>query len=180
MDARRIRVWLKRGGILAYPTESCYGLGCDPHCHAAVARLMRLKQRHTTKGLILIAADLRQLRPYLARLTPALEQRMRAAWPGPHTWLVPAATTCPPWLRGDHDGIAVRVTAHADAAQLCRMAGSALVSTSANLSGRKAAKTAAQCQRLFGNRVAVISGRIGTRRRPSTLQDLVSGVVLRK
>lgn len=178
--ARRIRSFLKRGGVLAYPTESCYGLGCDPRNAAAVRRVLRLKRRNASKGLILIAAHTRQLWPYIAELPPALTRRMRAAWPGPHTWLVPAARTCPPWLRGGHDTIAVRVTAHRAAAQLCRLAGMALVSTSANLSGGKPARSARQCHRLFGKRVRVIPGSVGARRRPSTMQDLVSGRIIRK
>lgn len=180
MDATRLRLFLKRGGVLAYPTESCYGLGCDPRNAAAVRRVLWLKRRSAAKGLILIAAHARQLRPYLADLSPELRRRMRGAWPGPHTWLVPAARDCPPWLRGSHDSIAVRVTAHRGAAALCQQANMALVSTSANLSGGKPAKTAAQCRRLFGRRVLVIPGRIGARRRPSTIQDLVSGRILRK
>jgi L-threonylcarbamoyladenylate synthase len=180
IDATRIRRHLKRGGIIAYPTESCYGLGCDPRNAVAVKRLLWLKQRSTAKGLILIAAHLRQLRPYLAEMTPAMAQRMRSAWPGPHTWLVPVARDCPASLRGSHDTIAVRITAHPGAARLCRLAAMALVSTSANLSGGKPAKTASECRRLFGVRVLVIPGRIGVRRKPSTIQDLASGRILRK
>jgi L-threonylcarbamoyladenylate synthase len=105
---------------------------------------------------------------------------MRAAWPGPHTWLAPAAYNCPVCLRGSHDTLAVRVTAHRGAANLCELAGMALVSTSANLSGGKPAKTAAECRRLFGRRVLVIPGRIGARRRPSTIQHLMTGQIIRK
>lgn len=180
MDAQRIRSHLRRGGVLAYPTESCYGLGCDPRKRQAVKRVLALKQRSQSKGLILIAANVQQLRPYLAKLTPELDTRMRARWPGPHTWLVPASRHCPPWLRGDHPTLAVRVTAHRGAAELCRLAGMALVSTSANLSGGKPARTRAECLRLFGRRALVLPGRIGTRRRPSTIQDLVSGKIIRK
>ena len=122
MDAARMRLFLKRGGVLAYPTESCYGLGCDPRNAKAVGRVLWLKRRSSAKGLILIASSTRQLRPYLAYLPPATMQRMRATWPGPHTWLAPAAHDCPPWLRGGHDTIAVRVTAHRGAAELCRQA----------------------------------------------------------
>lgn len=180
IDAARIRKHLKRGGVVAYPTESCYGLGCDPRNERAIRRILLLKRRSPTKGMIVIAAHRNQLRPYLAPLTPALERRMRAAWPGPHTWLVPASSFCSAVLRGKHDTIAVRVTAHAGAAALCRAAGMALVSTSANLSGGKPAKTAAQCRRLFGRRVLLVPGPIGTRRRPSTIQDLISGAIFRK
>jgi L-threonylcarbamoyladenylate synthase len=180
MDAQRVRLFLRRGGVIAYPTESCYGLGCDPRNAVALKRLLQLKRRSASKGLILIAAHVRQLRPYLAKLPPVLESQMRAAWPGPHTWLVPASRTCPPWLRGGHDTVAVRVTAHRGAARLCELAGMALVSTSANLTGGKPAKTAAECRRLFGRRVMPIPGLIGARRRPSTIQHLVTGQIIRK
>lgn len=180
LDASRIRQYLKRGGVIAYPTESCYGLGCDPRNPRAVRRVLALKRRSATKGLILIAAHPRQLRPFLAELPPSLLRKMHAAWPGPHTWLVPAAHDCPEFLRGAHDTIAVRVTAHPAAARLCRLAGMALVSTSANLSGGKAAKTAQECRRQFGRRVLVMPGRIGARRRPSTIQHLTTGKVIRK
>lgn len=180
MDAWRIRKHLQRGGVIAYPTESCYGLGCDPMNRHAVQRVLKLKKRSPSKGLILIAAHQAQLRPYLAAISPELATRMRSRWPGPHTWLVPASNRCPATLRGAHDSVAVRVTAHRGAAQLCRSAGMALVSTSANLSGGKPAKSAEECQRLFGKRVLVIPGPIGARRRPSTIQDLVSGKIIRK
>ncbi|MCX7627776.1 MAG: Sua5/YciO/YrdC/YwlC family protein [Methylophilaceae bacterium] len=180
MDARRLRLFLIRGGVLAYPTESCYGLGCDPRNRRAVRRVLALKRRSVAKGLILIASRVRQLRPYLATLSLSDSNRMRALWPGPNTWLVPAARDCPAWLRGRHDTIAVRVTAHRAAARLCELAGMALVSTSANLSGGKPAKTAAECRRLFGKRVLVIPGRIGARRRPSTIRDLATGAIIRR
>jgi L-threonylcarbamoyladenylate synthase len=180
MNSRELRKYLQRGGLIAYPTESCYGLGCDPRNRRAVRRVLALKRRSVSKGLILIASRMRQLRPYLATLSLVQSNRMRAIWPGPNTWLVPAARDCPAWLRGRHDAIAVRVTAHRGAAHLCELAGMALVSTSANLSGGKPAKTAAECRRQFGSRVLVISGRIGARRRPSTIRDLVAGQIIRK
>jgi len=179
MDYRALRQYLKRGGLIAYPTESCYGLGCDPSNREAVQRLLRLKRRPQAKGLILIAANLRQLTSFVAPLTPAQREKTRVTWPGPHTWLMPAADNCPPWLTGKHRSLAVRVPAHRGAAQLCREVGMALVSTSANLSGGRPAKNARDCLRLFGGRVKVLPGRIGRRRKPSTIQDLVSGKVLR-
>ena len=180
MDACRIRRYLKRGGVIAYPTESCYGLGCDPRNPQAVKRVLALKKRSLAKGVILVAASARQLRPYIAKLSPVLQRDMVGAWPGPHTWLVPAANDCPAFLRGAHDTIAVRVTAHPVAAQLCRQAGMALVSTSANRSGDQSAKTAGECRRLFGKRVLVIPGRVGTRRHPSTIQHLLTKQIIRK
>lgn len=173
-----LRTWLMRGGLIAYPTESCYGLGCDPMNRRAVEKLIRLKGRSAAKGLILIAANRHQLRPFATRasIDSAWQQ---ARWPGPVTWVLPAAKSCPAWLTRANDTIAVRVTAHEPASQLCRRAGTALVSTSANRSGETPAKTAQQCERIFGERVRVIPGRIGSRKRPSTLIDFASGKVLR-
>ena len=178
-DAADLRAWLRRGGIIAYPTESCYGLGCDPRNPRALQRLIRLKGRSTARGLLLIADRFKRLKPFVRPLHAADLARMQHSWPGPVTWVVPASNACPPLLTGGRPTIAVRVTAHPVAAQLCRSLGMALVSTSANKSGKKPAKTAAECRRIFGARVRVIAGRIGRRRRPSTLIDLATGNILR-
>ena len=178
-DAADLRAWLRRGGIIAYPTESCYGLGCDPRNPRALQRLIRLKGRSTARGMLLIADRFKRLKPFVRPLHAADLARMQHSWPGPVTWVVPASNACPPLLTGGRPTIAVRVTAHPVAAQLCRSLGMALVSTSANKSGKKPAKTAAECRRIFGARVRVIAGRIGRRRRPSTLIDLATGNLLR-
>lgn len=178
-EAADLRAYLRRGGLIAYPTESCYGLGCDPRNPRALKRLIRLKGRSAAKGMLLIADRYKRLLPFLRPLRPADLARMQRSWPGPVTWVVPASATCSPLLTGGRATIAVRVTAHRGAAQLCRSAGMALVSTSANRSGQKPAKTAAECRRIFGGRVRVIAGRIGARKRPSTLIDLATGTVLR-
>jgi L-threonylcarbamoyladenylate synthase len=178
-DLPGLRAHLARGGLVAYPTESCYGLGCDPRQPHALKRLIAAKGRSAAKGLLLIAADWARLEPYVAPLPPVLLARMKRSWPGPVTWVVPASRRCPTLLTGGRPTVAVRVTAHAGAARLCRALGMALVSTSANKSGRKPAKTAAECRRIFGARVRVLDGRIGQRRRPSTLIDLATGKILR-
>jgi L-threonylcarbamoyladenylate synthase len=178
-DAADLRAWLRRGGIIAYPTESCYGLGCDPRNPRALQRLIRLKGRSAARGMLLIADRFKRLKPFVRPLHAADLARMQHSWPGPVTWVVPASNACPPLLTGGRPTIAVRVTAHPVAAQLCRSLGMALVSTSANKSGKKPAKTAAECRRIFGARVRVIAGRIGRRRRPSTLIDLATGNILR-
>lgn len=179
MKVEGLRVWLKQGGVIAYPTESCYGLGCDPMNRRAVEKIFKLKGRGAAKGLILIAANRNQLRPYATRT--AIEAAWhKGLWPGPVTWVLPASKACPPWLTGGRGTVAVRITAHPGAAELCREAGMALVSTSANKSGNQPAKTWQQCQQVFGKRVRVLKGGIGARKRPSTLIDLASGKVLRK
>jgi L-threonylcarbamoyladenylate synthase len=174
-----LRTYLLRGGLIAYPTESCFGLGCDPHNPHALKRLIRLKGRSAAKGLLLIAHNFKQFTPYIRPLSAADQMKIQRSWPGPVTWVVPASPACSPLLTGGRTTIALRVTAHPLAARLCRELGMALVSTSANKSGKKPAQTAAQCRRIFGTQVRVIDGRIGQRRRPSTLIDLATGTTLR-
>lgn len=175
LPTRAIRAHLARGGVIAYPTESCYGLGCDPMNARAVARILWLKRRPKSKGLILIGSDPAQFAPYLAEPPAAWPQY----WPGPYTLLLPAGRRCPRWLTGRHGKLAVRVTAHPEAAALCRALGMALVSTSANRSGQVMLRTASACRKAFGARVRVLPGRIGKRRRPSTIIDPTSGGVFR-
>lgn len=164
--------------VIAYPTESCYGLGCDPRSRPAVVRILRLKRRPQAKGLILIAADPQQLARYVQ--TAALQAAWASGyWPGPVTLLLAAAKTCPVWLRGQHNSVAVRVTAHPPAARLCRRLRTALVSTSANRSGQVALKQARHVARTFGQRVRVISGKTGGAHRPSVIRDLATGQILR-
>lgn len=172
---------LRRDGIVAYPTEAVYGLGCDPANADAVARLLELKQRPASKGLILIAADDAALRPWLAPIDADTEARIRPTWPGPTTWLLPAAEDCPAILRGDHETLAVRVTAHPVAAALCRAWGGALVSTSANLSGGDPVRDADAARKLFGASVdTVVEGEVGERERPTPIRDARTGRTLRE
>lgn len=172
---------LRRGGIVAYPTEAVYGLGCDPANAEAVARVLKLKQRPERKGLILIAADEAALQPWLAPIDAATRARIHPTWPGPTTWLLPAADDCPVCLRGEHETLAVRVTAHPVAAELCRAWGGALVSTSANLSGGNPVRDADAARELFGTDVeAVVEGAVGERERPTPIRDARTGRTLRE
>lgn len=171
---------LNAGGIIAYPTEAVYGLGCNPLNKTAVTRLLALKQRSWQKGLILIAADYVQLAPFLEPLTPQLEKKIFATWPGPITWLLPAQSHVPSWLRGQSQQLAVRVTAHDQAAALCSHWGGALVSTSANLSGRPPAKTAWQVRRSLGQQLDyLVPGIIGGLTRPSEIRDALTDKIIR-
>lgn len=171
---------LARGGIVAYPTEAVYGLGCDPANPDAVERLLALKQRPRHKGLILVAADLEALLPWIAPPTEDIRARVLATWPGPVTWLMPASADCPEHVRGRHDTVATRVTAHPVAAGLCRQWGGALVSTSANRGGGEPARDAARVRRLFGDAIdLVIEGPVGDLDRPTPIRDARSGATIR-
>ena len=171
-------VW--SGGVIAYPTEAVFGLGCNPLDQEAVYRLLAIKKRPVDKGLIIVAHDIEQLRPFMAPITELEEKRLTDSWPGPVTWLVPTHDQVPHWLTGEHDTLAMRVTKHPVAAALCQASKMPLVSTSANLSGQPPTKTRLATQLRFGLKVDyIVPGAIGTRPKPSEIRDLVSNEVIR-
>jgi L-threonylcarbamoyladenylate synthase len=173
---------LQTGGVVAYPTEAVYGLGCDPHDRAAFERVFALKRRPPTQGVLLIAADFAQVEKYVdrARVPADALARVRASWPGPHTWIFPRAATVPDWIAGSHAGIALRVTAHPPAAALCRAFGGAIVSTSANRHGEPPARTADAVRAAFGDElVFILDGAVGGLERPTPIRDALTGDFLR-
>lgn len=172
---------LQAGEVLAYPTEGVWGLGCDPESEKATLRLLAIKERPVDKGLILIAGSLEQVSHLLAPLTDLQRRTILATWPGPTTWLIPDSNNLiPRWIKGEHDSVAVRVTAHALAAQLCLAFGGPLVSTSANLAGHPTARTAEEVVAQLGSRIdGLVAGELGQEAKPSRIVDLVSGVTLR-
>jgi len=167
---------LKQGGLVAYATEYCFGLGCDPFNRDAVLRLLRIKKRALRKGLIVLAADPLQLAPYVN----TIPEKVRNSWPGPHTWLLPARAGVPRWITGAHDSIAVRITAHPQAAALCRAAGMAIISTSANTAGTAPARSDRDVLRRFGAQIdCALSGRVGKTPAPTPIRDAASGTLIR-
>jgi L-threonylcarbamoyladenylate synthase len=167
---------LKQGGIVAYPTEYCFGLGCDPRNPNAVARLLRIKHRAASKGVIVLAADASQLAPYVNDIP----SRALDTWPGPFTWLVNPNKNAPVWITGRHPRIAVRVTAHETAAALCRAAGMAIVSTSANRAGETPVRAWREILRRFGRDIDfALPGRVGGAPAPTPIRDAVSGDSIR-
>jgi L-threonylcarbamoyladenylate synthase len=171
---------LRAGGIIAYPTEAVWGMGCDPFCEEAVERLLEIKQRDWRKGLILVAADMAQLEPYLQGLDENHLQTLMASWPGPNTWLVPNNGTAPDWITGGRDTLAVRVTAHPVVAALCKHFGGALVSTSANTAGRPPARRLFDVRRYFGRQLdAIVPGALGGLQNPTQIRDVITGKICR-
>lgn len=173
---------LRHGGLVAYPTEAVYGLGCDPLNGHAVGHLLALKRRPVEKGLILIASEVEQLSQYIdLESLPALrQQEILASWPGPTTWLIPVRTGVPAWLTGKHQTLAVRVTAHPLARALCDAAGFALVSTSANLTDHPPARNALQVRAIFKTQVdCILTGATGRLRKPSEIRHAISGNIIR-
>lgn len=167
---------LKQGGVVAYATEYCFGLGCDPFNRDAVLRLLRLKQRPVKKGLIVLAADLQQLHRYLEEIPAPVS----ATWPGPFTWLLTPRAKVPAWVCGKHAKIAVRVTAHTQAQALCRTASMAIISTSANRGGEIPARSYREVVRRFGKDVDfILRGRVGTAPAPTPIRDAATGKLIR-
>lgn len=177
---RAARQTLLQGGVIAYPTEAVYGLGCLPEHGAAVARILALKRRPgRKKGLILVAASLSQVARYLDLDAVSDWRPILASWPGPVSWVFPAARALPAGLRGENRSIAIRITALAPLRALCRASGP-LVSTSANPSGKASARSARQVRRYFAARLDYIHpGHIPGRAGPSELRCALSQRVLR-
>jgi L-threonylcarbamoyladenylate synthase len=171
---------IRGGGVIAYPTEAVYGLGCDPFDAEAVLRILALKQRRIEQGVILIGAELSHLGPFIGTANRKTLDRALASWPGPHTWLLPASASVPAWIRGAHRTVALRITAHPVAAALCRQTGGALVSTSANRHGQPPARSALQVRNRFGDAVDfVLDGPTDAARRPTGIRDAATGRIIR-
>ena len=142
--------------------------------------LLALKHRSAGKGLILVASEWKQLQPWLKSIPKAWHEKLRSSWPGPTTWLIPAAKHCPTWLTGAHDTLAVRVTAHPLVRRLCGALDSALVSTSANRAGQRPARSVLEVRLRFGCEIDfVLPGQLGTLAKPTEIRDLASGAVIR-
>ena len=169
---------LRGGGVIAYPTEGVFGLGCLPGSLSAVARILSMKNRDPAMGLILIAAREAQLAAWTAIDTDTTELASSAT--KPVTWIVPAAPDLPYWISGAHAGVAVRITSHPVAAALCDEAGSALVSTSANRSGEPPARTTYVLHRRFRDLVdCIVPGDCGPAAGPSEIRMYSSNQVIR-
>lgn len=177
--ASAVRV-LAAGGVIAHPTESVWGLACDPFNPEAVSRLVKLKNRPLEKGLILVSGDAGDFGGLLHNLTGDQRARIDATWPGPVTWLVPHFDQIPPWVSGVHHSVALRHTAHPFTAALTRAFGGAIVSTSANPTGCQPARHKFQVLRYFGNELDFVGGgNTGGRSSPSEIRDAASGRIVR-
>lgn len=180
LDLQLGRDALAAGGVVACPTEAVWGLSCDPWDEQAVMRLLELKRRPVSKGLILVAATESQLQFLLQHLSPEQRGQLSVDWPGPVTWLIPHRGRIPPWISGDHDTVAVRVSGHPVVNALCAAWGGPLVSSSANRAGAQAPRAAFQVRRYFGERLDyILAGAVGGSARPSVIRDLASGRILR-
>jgi L-threonylcarbamoyladenylate synthase len=169
-----------RAGVIAYPTEAVFGLGCSPWHEGAVSRLLQLKRRPRSKGLIVVAANISQLDSLvnfskIESIAPILD-----SWPGHVTWILPAHKDTPRWLTGANTDIAVRVTAHPTLSKLCELSGP-LVSTSANISKSSAALTVMDVRNYFRDSLDyILPGALGAERNTSEIRHGKSGKIIRQ
>ncbi|MBP9722309.1 MAG: Sua5/YciO/YrdC/YwlC family protein [Gammaproteobacteria bacterium] len=178
--------FLKQGEIIAYPTEAVYGLGCDPANHQALEDLLCLKQRSTNKGLILIAADLKQVEFYIDYINLSQEIQIKLFNSEDFiTWLLPLnkknLSKIDPLLYSNFDTIAVRISGHPVVKNLCNLFNGPIISTSANLSGADAIKDPKILQQVFINKISgIVLGDLGGYENPSTIINSITGKIIRK
>lgn len=180
-DPTTIAAIIQSGGVVAYPTEGVFGLGCDPQNAEAIEKILKLKQRPIEKGLILLASERAQLDAYLTTLPDQLEEQLSATWPGPVTWILPCLSNISRFVRGDHDSIACRVTAYEPARSLVEQCGHPIISTSANPAGAEPARTSKDVLAYFASSGldAIFDQAVGNHLKPTQIRDGLTGKTIR-
>ena len=147
---------LKKGGIVAYPTETFYGLAVDPENNQAIASLYALKKRDKGKAISLLIPDYRYLSKLVSSRPAPYEVLIESFWPGPLTLIFPALETVSNKLTDADNTIAIRISSNYIAQRLCSSMGRAITATSANISGEKAITTAAEVVQKWGDKITCI------------------------
>ncbi|MFK7956647.1 MAG: L-threonylcarbamoyladenylate synthase [Lysobacterales bacterium] len=178
LNARDAAGFVSQGGVIAYPTEGVFGIGCDPFNDAAVDAVLELKGRPADKGMIVIASNISQIDPWVA-WAQIDRGSILASWPGPVTWILPATDQAPP-LVTSNNAIAVRIPSHPPMRELLDACETPLVSTSANRSSEAPASTHEQVNDYFAYSVPIVDGPLGGRQQPTEIRDARSGQVVRK
>lgn len=169
---------IQNEGVIAYPTESVFGLGCNPLSEQAVFRILQLKHRPVEKGLIIIAASLDQLNPFI-NISKQEEEKI-TSYPSPMTWLVNKSELTPHWISGKHSKVAIRICQHPDVINLCKQLKHPIVSTSANPARLKPANTTLQARHYFSNQVDMyLNASTGKLNRPTPITDLEKNILIR-
>lgn len=185
VSMKNLLLHLKKGKIVVYPTESIFGLGCDPDNEDAIYTLLDIKKRSWKKGLILVAANYEQLLKYVADDDLNVQQRSRilTVWPIPITWLVPARINVPYWITGQFSFLAVRISNFELICRICLAFGKPLVSTSANLSGYPPARSLVEVYKQLGGdnffKMYRVSGVLGGFFKPSEIRNVFTGELIR-
>ena len=178
MKNNRLARFIRGGGIIAYPTESCFGIGCDPKNKKAINKIIKLKKRLRNKNFIIIGSSIKQFNSFINPLNDATKKTLFSKWPGPHTWVINVNDQCPNWLMSNSK-IALRIPSFSKCQDLARSIDMAITSTSLNLSGKIPLKNYRDVCRFLPNQVKLIGGRIGKNKRPSVIQDFKTKKIIR-
>ena len=178
-DLREAVELLRDGGIICHACEGVWGFACDPFNVSAVLRVLEIKRRPQSKGLIVIADEAAKFEPELSQLTSKTRSRVEQSWPGHTTWLLPT-TRFPRCIVGDNTTIAARVPGHEQAREIAALFNQPIVSTSANIANDPPCLTESEAQDQFGGIVDyVVRGAIVQSSGPSEIFDAVSGDQIR-
>jgi len=170
---------VRSGGIIAYPTDTIYGLGCDPFNADSIDRLNTVKQRPLGKHFILLCGHIDQIRP-LVLLSKAQETTITQS-NEPISWVVDATPAAPPWLCSEDHTLTIRISRQSDVQRLCQVLGHAIISTSANLSTKKPAKNALQLHKYFHSSVdKILASNKKLNAKPSKIIRLCDNHVIRE
>lgn len=182
LNIKNLLTELNQDKVIVYPTESVFGLGCDPDSRNAICALLHIKRRSWKKGLILIAANYSQLLRYIddSYLNNQQKSRIFSTWPGPYTWIFPARLNTPYWLTGQFSSVAVRISCFEPIRRLCLAFGKPLVSTSANLSGYAPTRTIMEVQNQLGYDICIMNEKVLGLPNPSEIRDAITGNIIRK
>jgi len=148
--------WIARGGVVAIPTDTLYGLAVDPFSADAVARLFAVKGRARERALPLVAADVEQVVAGLGALTAVGRRLAERYWPGPLTLLVAAPRALAAEVHGGTGKVGVRVPRDDVARAICRAARRPVTATSANVSGAAATADPGEVERTLGSRIDLL------------------------
>ena len=169
---------LRRGHLVAHATESVVGLGTSVYSAAGFDKLMTVKSRMEAKKFLVIAANLSQVQE-VADIEVPLQAEILESWPGAVTWVLPLCSQAPTWLASEEGEVAIRMTGHKQATQLCELSGP--VSTSANRAGKVPAKTLHRARTYFGQEVDFyLPGKLGGSVRPSKIIHGINGNTIRE
>ena len=167
---------LKKGEVVAYPTEGVWGLGCDPSDDQAITKLLNLKGRSESKGLILIGSSLEQFSEFIE--VEKYKDKLLEKWPGHHTWLVPPKQEISKLIIGNNEKIALRLSTHKQVIELCEEFKGVITSSSANKENSPILESPEEIKDAFPD-IKVLTGELGGQSQPSKIQDLLTGELIR-
>ena len=178
METKKIHQILIGGGVIAYPTESVFGLGCDPSNEQAINKILAIKKRTKEMGLILLAPSIEIVSDWI-NINEKQLKVFSSTTSRPTTYIIPASDDAPKWLTVNST-LAIRLNNDLFIKNICNLLGLPIVSTSANLHGEQPCKTAKEVQKIMGSQLDyIVFKETGPFNNPSAIVDLSSGKTIR-